>query len=139
MMKMVLFTNYGGIIPDALKAMLKPESEYPYSSRYGEIVDKIESTAKTLELNDGSTAYDVQNTIKSNPDTIFRIVSATILPGETLHYAGWNAETRVMATFDIVEIDETKRWTITEYDGAERIVELSYKQINPELNLWVNE
>lgn len=36
----------------------------------------------------------------------------------------------------IVEVDTSKKWTLSEYDGAEYIKYLDYKCISEELNYW---
>lgn len=125
-MKVLLFTGYGTnfVTPEMEKIMKK--NTYP-KNRIGEIIDYIEKNAITAKLEDYDKLVEI---LKKNKNQIYKIV------GKTTKYIIWNDDIQWTCSFQIVEVDISKRWRIRDYDGAEHIEYLDYKLIDKEMNYY---
>lgn len=123
MKKVLIFSGYGSAVPDIITKMYD-------NKRTGEIIDKIEAMATTKWFSNTKALYDC---VKENPDVLYRIHG-------TNSYVGWNKQVKIAQQVSIIEIDETKKWIIEEYDGAEFIRKLpEYELVDTELNLYAEK
>lgn len=127
MKKVLLFSNYGSVVPDIVK---KIQNGIGDNSRTGPVIDAIEAIATDKCFSDSETLYDI---LKENPDKLYHIQN-------TDNYIGWCENIRNVAHVSIVEIDETKKWLVWEYDGAEDICELpEFELVDPKLNIYAEK
>ena len=138
-MKVLLFSDYGGIVPDVLKEYIKYKTFK--ENRTGEIVDFIERTAEIPDLLDAPS--------KASSSSLMAWFD--VLGHDKIAYVGYNEELKekkfvavgtlnehpCIVPFTVKDIDISKRWELTEYDGAEALVPLDdIVCIDEELNVF---
>ncbi len=133
-MKILLFTSFGGPVPDFITNFCKETDSKSHFCRFGEIIDKIEAEAVT-DISD-VTVSDLRRI----PNAIYRRLSyskdETFIKSVTT-YVGWCSTNNNAAFVDIVDYDETKRYVISNYDGSESLECLDdYICIDKEHNIW---
>lgn len=134
MKKCLIFADWGSIVPDTLAKIIEEFCRLGLSIRKGEIINKIEAEAITKNFNG---PQDIYKTCAQNPDKIYKLTDDAHKIPNTDIYVGYRRQTHTFATVHIVSIDETKKWVIDEYDGAESIRELpEYELADSELNIY---
>ena len=133
MKKIAIFSSFGTRVPLVVsKEMKRIGKKFP-QNRYGEIVDFIEKIAEPItkaELSDVLLA--------KNADKLYKVTDYishdSNLTCDMYYGIG---ENNISACVLIYHIDETKKYIISDYDGAEGIRPIpEYKCIDSTLNLW---
>lgn len=126
MKKILLFSGYGTDVPDVIA---KIQSRIG-NSRTGKIIDEIEAITTTRWFSNEKEMIDY---VKENHDALCRLEG-------TNSYVGWSERTKRWTFVSIIEIDETQKWIIDEYDGTEAIRKLpEYELVDAELNLYAEK
>lgn len=127
MKKILIFSAYGTDVPDVIA---KIQSRNAENIRTGKIIEEIEAITTITWFSNQKEMIDC---VKANPDALYHLEGTDI-------YVGWNEKRKCWAFVSIVEIDETQKWIIDEYDGAESIRKLpEYELVNAELNLYAEK
>lgn len=124
--KFIVFSDYGGFVPDVLKPLMFDGSDF-VKNRYNEkIIDFIESNARTDVFSYGCKYFEEHKDV----------IGAKVTSNGTCYYA-YSSDKRYVTHFDIVEIEDDKQYTLSEYDGAEVLEEVpKYECIDSNINLW---
>lgn len=122
-MKILLNTGFdaGAYTKEMKKIMDK--STFPDNIK-GEIVEYMETHA--VELPKHLEYKEFQDYCKQNPENIYR-------SSERIFHV-WNSECSCLSKYTIFDIDTSRPWTVTEYDGAVTPRYLDYDVINADMN-----
>lgn len=133
MKKIAIFSSFGTRIPLVVaKEMARIGKEFP-QSRYGEIIDFIERIAEPITKAELSDVLLAKNVDKLYKVTDYVSANSNLTCEQ---YYGIN-DMNISACVMVYQIDETKKYIISDYDGAEGIRLLpEYKCIDSTLNLW---
>lgn len=130
-MKILLFTSFGGLVPDFVRKFWNETGD---KSRFGKIIDKIEDSA-IVDLANVTSAN-----LRNNPNAIYchrRHTEYAPSVNSVTTYIGWCSFSDNITSVDIVDYDETKRYVISRYDGAESLECLDdYVCVDEEHNIW---
>lgn len=131
MIKVLISTSYGvpAFTPEMQKIMEKSKG---IRKRTGEIVDYVETHAA-----DCTDTNKIHEYLKSEND----IVRIRHINGNPIYVVKDSDEKSIthgmLSFFNIAEIDESRPWTITVYDGAEGVKYLDNRAlIDEEMNYW---
>lgn len=131
MIKVLISTSYGmsAFAPEMRKIMEKSKG---IQKRTGEIVEYVETHAV-----DCTDIKEIHNILKSEND-IARITHLNGSEGYAVKSTDRYSFTQGMICFfKIAEVDESKPWTITVYDGTEEVKYLDNRAlIDEEMNYW---
>ena len=111
-MEVLIFPGYGA---ESYPDYLYPDGnipDFPYN-RIGEVIEKIRETASSFSY---ENHQDLLSYLKNNKQAI-----VPSKENENEYYY-WNKESKWLDTMKIVEINDSRCWTIDIYDGAEMIV-----------------
>ena len=116
--KVVIFDGYGASgFPKQIQNQIK-EKDFPYI-RCGSIIDILEQYPSVSKV----TLMEKYNKLKVDE----------VLRCDNKFYFGAKPYN---ISCSIVEVDTSKKWRISEYDGAEGIEYLEHKCIAEDLNYW---
>lgn len=124
--KFIVFSDYGGFVPDVLKPLMFDGNNF-VKNRYNEkIISFIESNARTDIFPCGCKYFEEHKDV----------IGAKETNNGTCYYA-YSSDKRYVTNFDIVELEDGKQYTLSEYDGAEYLEEVpEYECIDSDINLW---
>lgn len=139
--KFVVFTSYGGNIPNVLLSFLK-QTPFPQSRYSDDLISFIENNA--LELTEEEiNAFNWEE----NPNAIvkFKPIKKPIEPdyeSYDRYYSYHKCTDRFdgidgVCGFAVVGFDTNKKWILQEYDGCESLCPLPEPVVrDPEINLY---
>jgi hypothetical protein len=137
-MKFVIFSDYGGFVPDVLIPVLK-KNQFPMNRYCDEtlnyIKDHLVIYSDENELRNKENPADFSDYFKKNPDVIVKLENDK----DATRYYAYSSTKQYVTSFHIVDIDPTKhQYTVDAYDGAEGIHPVpTYKCIDQNANIWV--
>lgn len=120
MIKVLLFSSYGscGTTKD-IRWLLK---KYPFpKNRVGQIVEYIENNAISL------TSDNIESYLKKHKNSIGKLE-------ENNTYYVYDEGINCLKCLSIENVDTSKPWKISEYDGSEYIQYLDYEIVDKDLN-----
>lgn len=127
-MKILLFTSYDdGLGTPKMRKIMKKYGGI--RGRVGEIIEYVENHKVMFEDSLENSMRMAQDMFENNKETI------VTFSNHSRYY--YNSGYGYMNSFEIVEVDTIRPWTIKEYDGAEYIKYLDeQKLVDKELNYW---
>ena len=126
MIEIVIFSSYGGMIPESLRKVMTANKNLSIVEQRMKAAKYVKSHSENISelIHNSNNGYCYSHWCEQNSDKFAIIDEFPVreIKGKTLtHYLFWDKENEQTFSLSIVEIDETKRWKITNYDGAESI------------------
>lgn len=126
MIEIVIFSSYGGIIPESLRKVMATNKNLSIVEQRIKAAEYVKSHSEDISklVHNSNNGYCYSHWCEQNPDK-FAIIdefSFREIKGKALtHYLFWDKKNEQTFSLSIAKIDETKRWKITNYDGAEGV------------------
>lgn len=128
-MKVLLFSAFGKSLVTKEISDILGKSEFP-KNRCGEIISYIENHSVDMI---GKSEKELFKYLKSNYNNIAKVHSSV----QGSIFCIYNYEFENISNFSILEVDTSRPWTISNYDGSEYIKYLDdYKLKDKELNYY---
>lgn len=122
-----IYGNYSGGCGTPQMCKITSKGDDPITWRVGEIVDYVKKRAV-----DSETVADPAKFLKSDPENILLNNEFS----DVKEYMYYDGRIKKFLTFNIVNVDTTRPWTIAD-DGREHIKYLDeVNKINEDLNYW---
>ena len=131
-MELVIFNNYGGRVPDVLRDKIIPGLEFPQNRFNCSLIEYIKNNSVDFIPN-----VHTDNWFKLHKDALVRVECKENGKGKYVGFASDGIGGSI-ACVSIVDVDISRRWTMSEYDGVEIIKYLDdYELRFEDINYWV--